>query len=57
MIEDEYRQKVATIIGCDELDIPVEIDVLEIYNKDVSERKIALVQCIYTFIVELIRPI
>lgn len=42
-LETDFLEKLAAIYGCEEDDVPVELDLLHIYNQEESTRLGALV--------------
>jgi uncharacterized protein HemY len=39
IVEDKYLAELARLYGCDELDVPVDLDVLALVNKSSSQRR------------------
>ena len=44
IVEDEFRTKLAVVYDSDIDELPVEVDVLAIYNLEVGQRKETLVR-------------
>jgi hypothetical protein len=42
-LESEFLGKLGEVYGCDEDDVPIELDLLHIYNLDEDKRPAALV--------------
>jgi hypothetical protein len=44
-LETDFLQKLAEIYGCEEDEVPIELDLLHIYNQEESARLAELVRC------------
>ena len=50
-LENEYLEKLTALYNCEEDDLPIELDLLAIYNKeDDASKRAALVSIILTFL-------
>jgi hypothetical protein len=53
-LEAELMQKLSVVYGCDEEDVPVELDLLKIYNDEPDTRRaqiVSMVSCALQFYV------
>ena len=42
-IEDEFRMELSKMYSCDPDDVPINLDILELYNQDLAQRKATIV--------------
>ena len=45
-MEEDFLKDLALLYGCEEDDLPVTVDLLEVYNQPVSQRESSLQDCL-----------